>query len=438
MSNGNGEMKSRAVLKAEKRKRKREAKRGWKTWLRNIAIAFLVLVIASFFLFTSGSPTVATPPAPDAGAIELARPIVRSLRDAVAEKAGTTDINLSRDDVAALSTLGNSAQNIARVDASFSDSSLVLRSSKAIPLGRWVNVEAHLGPSRTGFPPFYLKVGAVRFPQWLSRWMLEAGAAIARWRGIPVPEIDHIVDGLSLRDGQLAAKLVVPNRNEILASASGLGFSKVNSVAVARHYCDLTRQNAAQPESDLSAQVRRAFAGGASMDHADARSRLVALAMLVVDEKFSEIAGRARESAEKCRPPASEFTLGGRADLSKHWALSAALAALANSRIADSLGIWKELSDSLPNGSGFSFVDLAADRSGFRYARAVTDSERTGTVATQLATVSEPQLLPSSLLSGEEGDTRAEFESRYDSVKSTQFKNAIAIIDAELDRAGVP
>ncbi|MDD5753488.1 MAG: hypothetical protein PHN45_01875 [Methylococcales bacterium] len=56
-----------------------------------------------------------------------------------------------------------------------------------------------------------------------------------------------------------------------------------------------------------------------------------------------------------------------RTDLAKHFMGAAALTASTNSRVGNALGEVKELSDSKAGGSGFSFVDLAADKAGSRF-----------------------------------------------------------------------
>ena len=65
-------------------------------------------------------------------------------------------------------------------------------------------------------------------------------------------------------------------------------------------------------------------------------------------------------------------TLKGRHDLSQHFWVSAALAVLSNEKHSMTVGITKELMDATPGGSGFSFVDLTADRAGILFTVAST------------------------------------------------------------------
>jgi hypothetical protein len=65
------------------------------------------------------------------------------------------------------------------------------------------------------------------------------------------------------------------------------------------------------------------------------------------------------------------LTLRGRGDFAQHFVLSALLATDLGGRLADAVGIYKELLDSTPGGtgSGFSFNDIAADKTGVSFGR---------------------------------------------------------------------
>ena len=67
------------------------------------------------------------------------------------------------------------------------------------------------------------------------------------------------------------------------------------------------------------------------------------------------------------------WTLSGRRDLAQHFAISSAIAVAGGSVLANAIGAYKELDDSR-GGSGFSFADLLADRSGVELAEAATGS----------------------------------------------------------------
>lgn len=104
---------------------------------------------------------------------------------------------------------------------------------------------------------------------------------------------------------------------------------------------------------------------------------ILALGVILGEGKVAKVAKReidlARLSqAEKLR---RRITLHGRRDLSQHFWVSAGLAVLSDDAKSMTVGIAKEIMDSA-GGSGFSFVDLTADRAGTLFTVAATRNEQ--------------------------------------------------------------
>ncbi len=88
-------------------------------------------------------------------------------------------------------------------------------------------------------------------------------------------------------------------------------------------------------------------------------------------------------------------TLQGRKDLSRHFLVSAAIAAGSDTSLSDAIGVYKEWNDS-HGGSGFSFVDLTADRAGSRFGELATRSPKLARRMQEMisAGVDDASLLP--------------------------------------------
>lgn len=135
---------------------------------------------------------------------------------------------------------------------------------------------------------------------------------------------------------------------------------------------DFLVRRAARAATDLPDDLRpRAFVLGIviGLDDAGLLTRLPATANLVT----------AIEPASERRirlAMLGEPTLAGRADLLRHFLMSAFLATTASVEAAQTTAIGKELADS-QGPSGFSFVDVAADRAGIRFASSVLDKSVT-------------------------------------------------------------
>jgi hypothetical protein len=131
------------------------------------------------------------------------------------------------------------------------------------------------------------------------------------------------------------------------------------------------------------------------------------------------------------------LTLEGRRDLAQHFLVSAALAAAADTTLADAVGVFKEVSDA-DGGSGFSFTDLAADRAGTRFGeRAVRSPDSARALQQQLAAgIDESAILP------RVGDlpeylSEAEFRRRYTAVGSPAYQALMQEIEQRLDTAAL-
>ncbi len=125
------------------------------------------------------------------------------------------------------------------------------------------------------------------------------------------------------------------------------------------------------------------------------------------------------------------LTLRGRRDFAQHFVLSAGIAAAGGSRLADAVGLFKELDDSR-GGSGFSFTDLAADRAGVRFAEAATGPAAAHVQAVMSTRPQESSFMP---------DTRglpermpeAEFARRFGGVDSSRYREIADDIERRID-----
>jgi hypothetical protein len=126
--------------------------------------------------------------------------------------------------------------------------------------------------------------------------------------------------------------------------------------------------------------VRRAAAAASRLPKDVApRAMLLALAIGLDDSQWLATAGDESEVVRGIELPSErtmrlamlgEPTVGGRRDLARHFFVSAYLAASQGGDAAHAAGFAKELLDA-QGASGFSFVDIAADRAGVRFAGGV-------------------------------------------------------------------
>ena len=121
-----------------------------------------------------------------------------------------------------------------------------------------------------------------------------------------------------------------------------------------------------------------------------------------------------------------------RIDLAQHFIGSAAITASVNGQVAKVVGEEKELSDA-QGGSGFSFIDLAADKAGTRFGEMATSSpENARKIQKAMSGIKDysdfmpdPRDLPEHM-------DEAEFKQRYQSIDSPAYQEISKQIDARI------
>jgi hypothetical protein len=399
---------------------------------RTAALGALLLLLALSLTLLSLAPSVADQKRPTAQDIAAARNLIHQVK-ASQERGMPARLSLEASQIGALAILAGEASGFRRVETGVDENLLSLRASVPLPGGLWINTAATVAGTHDGFPGIHLKVGRVVLPAVASRW----SANFIRWlllkKGVELPPLDEVVRHFSVTENAVTAELALPPSTGLVERLVSTASASVDDRLVAQIYCRLARAQEEASNRQLVSLVRQAFlgAGGPSVVEYN-RAALVAISFYVVGEQAHRLAPTAAERSMKCPPPAESVLLWERADLAKHWAFSAAITAVLGQHTAVNLGEWKELHDSLPSGSGFSFVDLAADRSGLHVARRALDRTSASPTAQALRAVSEEDLLPNILIQAPEGLNDGEFVGRFGGLGERRYRAAVVRIDQHL------
>jgi hypothetical protein len=384
------------------------SKLRFRRFRRRLLIAAFAILIALVFDL---APRVPTKAAPTAEQTDRAREAVRRVRSQLADGKGFATIRLDNADLVSLTTL-------------------TLRGSKSLgPV--WLNLSAQVRPTAKGFPDTRLQIGDLPLGVTMSRWLINGGRWLVRTRGLRIAPLDDLVRTVQMEPAAINARIHFPLGSGFADDLTGLRNGPVDPAHTAALYCQLIVQSRREPTSDMAIVVRRAFAPTKSTLSLveQNRSAFVALAMYATLPNAGRLAGNASQRVKSCGKDRPEPLLAGRADLAKHWALSAALAVSLGDDIGTAMGEWKELSDSRPGGSGFSFVDLAADRAGLAVARRASDPTTAATVLSRLRTATDEEMLPVRALALSEGLSERDFVASYRAIDSAQFAIAKDRID---------
>jgi hypothetical protein len=404
----------------------------WLRRLRSIAIVIALVAALLAALFIGVTPTVEARTRPTAQDVAAAHALWSQL-SATRALDEPARIRIDSEAISGLSALASDATGKARFEGELEQGVLAGRAIISLPLGLWLNAAATVSGRHSGFPAYHLKIGRVSFPPMAARWVAELGRWVLRFKGADIPPLDSIVSRVSINEHDLLAVLALPNNSGMVGGLISASGTSLDNPLVGAIYCRMASAQRTDPARTLPELVRRAFdKAHAAESEAYSRAALVALSLFVVGDQAESLAPKAAALTKACPRPGDAVLLQQREDLAKHWAFSAGLTAVLGGEASASLGEWKELHDSLPDGTGFSFVDLAADRSGVQTALRALDPLTAGKTIAELRRATDDVLLPQALLHSPEGLSDASFVGRYGGLDRERYREAVVAIDRTL------
>lgn len=398
-----------------------------------------MLAFACFVAATLLSDRPALPPSspPTAAAVARARDSAVELAMALAADGTPRRIARSRQDIEGASTLVEHGIDGVRLRPIVSDDLLLVEANLRIAERSWINLSARLSPRGSGFPATRLTVGAWSVPA----WFVDRALALVDWRlrqhDGRLPPLSSSIRDFAVDGEQVAATVTIPSALvRALGELGGDSTATIDENLLRLVYGRLLAFQVRQPTATFAMTLRHAF--GARPNGIDPvafnRAAFVALAMHTVDPDVRRLAGSNVMVGAPMEVVPPDLRVGGRPDLAKHFALSAALTAAFEPRLTRAIGEWKELDDSRTGGSGFSFIDLTADRAGMHLAAAAIDPDTAERVADLLADTNDVALFPTAAHALAEGLSEGEFTRRYGGLAGDRYAQAIERVDRLLER----
>ena len=143
------------------------------------------------------------------------------------------------------------------------------------------------------------------------------------------------------------------------------------------------------------------------------------------------------EAAEWPHPISQVVTIDKRPDFAKHFMVSAAITAYADTALSDAIGLYKETEDSR-SGTGFSFNDIAADRAGTRFGKRAVMNQTSARQLQELvaAGLNDADLMPP-WLDLPESMPEAEFKQRFGNIDAPAYQQMMEEIESRVSALSV-
>ncbi|EJI84216.1 hypothetical protein AEST_30500 [Alishewanella aestuarii B11] len=261
---------------------------------------------------------------------------------------------------------------------SLTDFGLVIHGARSLPApfsGRIFYFSCVLAEQPAGFAIESCKLG--KLP--LSGRLMMQLMRFSLWAFIQAPEDKLIyelfqsgrVEQQTLSFHKQQAMRIRPELAAVVSGGINLGVGTVQGrgapLPLEPYFEVLTELAKAHPEQRqlafyLQQMLREAMRRGGDSFEREASTALWALAISAADRRFLRFSN-GTVSAEQV-PELPPLLLSGRRDLALHFLYSAVIKMVGNQQLAIQIGALKELSDAGSGGSGFSFVDMAANKAG--------------------------------------------------------------------------
>jgi uncharacterized protein YfiM (DUF2279 family) len=282
-----------------------------------------------------------------------------------------------------------------RSRVAFAQDSAELELSVGLPdnlLGSFLNIRIALTQWTGVLALDEISIGSLELPGWLADPVMQRTHEELKRR---IPEYAAAVSAINAFSiGAERINIVYQWQPELLEQISSRGSELLVSAEDRERLLAHTRNLAALLRNpELAARVPLTDLLGPMFGFAQARAgdaveenraALLALSMYATGISAARLLGEPAEALPEL--PRHQLLLSGRRDFAQHFLISAGLAISAGTGAAQSIGLLKEMDDSQDGGSGFSFTDIAADRTGIRFGElAVADPLTARSVQQRLA-----------------------------------------------------
>ncbi len=408
-----------------------------------IVVVLLVGFIAALFIASvEEQPLVVATSATQVNDAESVQELIAQIKQSVQDRTLDQQIPLTENQLNSLVGFLQRAKaqfhgqvNITPVASSISASYQLPPN----PLGRYVNFSALVLPGE-GLQLDEVRLGSIVLPGkntlatlvWLADWWTDSDIA---------SQFVQQIDSIRMFQGSMIIAMrpldaFLRNLKELKRD---IGEESELSVATA-HYLrflanlEVGRRPTAQ---SLGRYIQPLFAEAlsrSSEDSADEENEaaIMALATYAGHHRFANFVGDVQPVPKRIAAPLKLPTLMNRGDLSQHCIFSAAIKVLSEQGLTAAIGEFKELMDRGAGGSGYSFVDLAADHAGVKFALVATDDKTAFLLRKLLAkSVSERTFFPETQ-GLPENLNKASFTQQFKQVDSPQYKELLNQIDQRI------
>lgn len=408
--------------------------------IKTIAITLLLLILVLIVLVIDFSPTVDVSSSQQVNNAETVQTLIDELKHSLRGRYESQQINVSAEQANSLAGFVNRAREQAGAQVSFSAQQLILTGSYEFHTGLfpvYVNIEAVILPGNA-LVIDKVKIGDLPLP---GSFALSVAESLANGYTSSLVASKAIASVKSVVLDAGSMHITLTPLDSLLREFTNIetgGSSEDTRILKIRiaHYLRLldglyvppNLDNASAPSLSIylhALMKEAAVLSEKSSATLENEAAILALAIYAGSRRFSTLTGDLSFAIDKIPIASPKPSLAARQDLSLHFVFSAAIKLLSEKGLSIAVGEFKELMDRGQGGSGYSFVDLAADLSGAHFADLAVDPKRAQILQRVMQNSSNEDLFMVSIEGLDEGLNKAEFTAKYNGVDSPDYQKVV-------------
>jgi hypothetical protein len=415
--------------------------------IKTISVLLLLIIITIVGLFVTAiedQPLVITNSGEQVNQAESVKKLMQQLSDSVKNRSNKQNINVSQDQLNSLVGFAQRAHGKINGRVFINSNSTIILASYQLPknpVGEYLNIDILLLPG-PGIKVSHVKFGPINVPGSLA---LDSLVYLANWytNSNIASQFVKQVESVAMTEQQIQLSVLPLDQflRELNDVKQGVGGSSDEEMRLRTAYylkqlSLLDVGNKPTPQS-LAKYIGPVFSWAKNRSNYDTAPKeneaaILALAIYAGHHRFANLIGDVQPQKGKVALPRVRPTLKSRADLNQHFIFSAAIKILSEQGLSIAIGEFKELMDRSDDGSGYSFVDLAADFAGVEFAVAATNTSSASSVQNILAGISDENTFFPNIKGLPEGLSKAEFTRIFTKVDSPEYLKIVQSINQRI------
>jgi hypothetical protein len=414
---------------------------------KTIIFLLLLIIIAVVGVFVAAiepHPLVVSSSGEQVNQAESVKKLMKQLSDSVKNRTNSQNIYISENQLNSLVGFAQRAHGKINGQVHISPNSASILGSYRLPknpIGQYLNIDILLLPG-TGIRVSHVKFGPVNVPGSLA---LDTLVYIAKWytNSDIASQFVRQVESVSMTERQMQLSVLPLDQflRELNDVKQGFGGSSDEEMRLRTAYylkqlSLLDVGKSSRPQS-LAKYIGPMFTWAKNRSTFETAPKeneaaIMALAIYAGHHRFANLVGEVQPIRDKVVLPKAMPMLKSRGDLNQHFIFSAAIKILSEQGLSIAIGEFKELMDRGDGGSGYSFVDLAADFAGVQFAIAATSPSSASSVQNILAGNTDERLFFPNIKGLPEGLSKNEFSRRFTEVDSPEYLKMVRSINQKI------